>query len=214
MFDAGIANFLQFFSLPAEILGFSLALIEIRFNKLASFMREGILASEKDFKKGFLASYIELRNNRSLKEKLAEIAFYCVFLLAVAVAYFYFDNRFIALFLLLGIVGATILPLLIGPIARFFLRGILKIVGSFAKGREIGVLGLMIASIGLFFESYQFGEAIGNPIQIEGNITFLLIALVIIALTMAIAYLALILSILQYKFDPERTWTTNARNRK
>ena len=173
MFDTGIANSLQIISLPFEILGFSLALIEIRFRNLAGFFRESILGGKEIMEMSFIRNYIENQRKTQTWQKWLNL----LFMLGVIAGFFYFLNWFYEKRGLVDtLVTATLLislfvviPIILGPLIRKFLRSLLGFISGFAEEREIGVLGLMIAAIGIFCELYQFADAIESPMQIYGR---------------------------------------------
>ena len=106
-----------------------------------------------------------------------------------------------------------VLLYLIQPI----LRAVLLVVGRFAKGREIGTLGLMIACIGLLAELYQFVDVIylfGNiersEVQWATLWTLVLgLALIGLSLLILIGYFSLILGLYQYRIGYRRAENAN-----
>jgi len=142
-------NFVQLFvSLPAEILGLTLALIEIRFPWLAAFFRNRILDTGTEMHRGFFSSLQDVPSWQNAVVALGYFGF-------VWFRVFERQGWEAALILLLGAVFLFALPYLAGPAIRILLRGVLRLVSSFAPDREIGTLGIMVALVGVASESIQ-----------------------------------------------------------
>ncbi len=210
MFDTGTANALQIISLPAEFLGFCLAMVEIRFQNLAHFLRESIVGSRDQFDKNFFRGWQDNINARGGYAKVfGDVKSMTVLLLIVVATGFliYVEEMepvLVMLFILFVIV-ITVVAFSFGAVARLVLRSLVRFASTFAPGREIGALGLVIAFLGLMAESYQFAEVVSSSARVGGNIvagSLLGAGLFILAL----GYFALIFGALQHRFDPERNW--------
>jgi len=157
--SAHLINVIQtMVSLPAELLGFCLALIEIRFPSLATYFRESIIeAGISVQRQGFFAEMFQYWGSR--RDALKNIAmFLLIFAASVVVAnnvYLHFGTKGVIIFYLIAVAGPLVLVFAMGPVLRFILRQILKFVSTFAAGHEIGTLGLMIAAVGIVSEGIQ-----------------------------------------------------------
>lgn len=163
MFYTEVANVLQFFSLPMELLGILLALIEIRYRKVAEFFRQHILGTWAEITDGFFAGVVRGQRRTTRRNPLwlnvlgMLVAVAAVAWLVWQVARAPASDQ---VFFIVLLVVLILVPLALGPMIRWLLRAILRFIGTFAQGREIGTLGLIIAMLGLTAEAYQFGEAI------------------------------------------------------
>ena len=124
-----ISDALQYFTLPVELIGFTLALIEIRFPVFASRLSKIIVKTEKR-SSGF---------NPDLS-KLAAIASVCFFLsFGVAIVLFQIPEWLVY--------GGC------GVVMSFGLGH--TIAARWIPNRAIGTIGLIMAALGLLGELYQ-----------------------------------------------------------
>ncbi|MGE0621682.1 MAG: hypothetical protein AB7I04_01555 [Pseudomonadales bacterium] len=171
-FNDAMAARLQYVTFPLELVGVTLALIEVRFPQLATRLTRQI---ER------LSTPLEaVRSGRSgalLERSLAAL------LSRVLKAGFYVLAAFYAIGLVRSLLGeAPLMDWLPGMIVGFLVSAVLVaillvivgvtvyflVVGGsgfarrFAAGRAIGTLGLLIAGLGLLGELYQFlNQALG-----------------------------------------------------
>ena len=154
-FNNETATLLQYFSFPLEVVGFSLAMIEIRFPALAlsiigfmnSYSEDSELVSvkvkwDKTLFRGFLLSTV-----------LGAVMLFLAFV-PRALGVFLGDDEGILLLALVGsflVYGAVYILVII-----LLMRGLITMANRWVEGRAIGTLGLTIAGFGVLGEAYQF----------------------------------------------------------
>jgi hypothetical protein len=207
MIDTYMANILQLLSLPLEVLGITLALIEIRFRKVADYLRGRILGAQDSVEQpiGFLN--ILKRTFGVHPDRVRELQIVVlIFLMSIGLLVSTLsmkENRVLLVFLLILVVVIPVLLYLLQPL----LRAVVLFVSRFAKDREIGTLGLMIACVGLLAETYQFVDVIylfqdiGRS-EVKWATLWMLVwevVLISISLLIVIGYFSLILGLYQYR---------------
>ena len=136
MFTNAIADTVQLFSLPLEVVGLALALIEVRLPTIA-----GKITTEIN---RFIS---DLLAENSTRAKLF-VVWICSALLAATLRYI----------IETGVLGVTNLRQLIAVAVFFTLVltvGIFFICDRWVPGRAIGTLGLILAGLGVLGEGYQ-----------------------------------------------------------
>jgi len=162
-FNEIVAARLQYVTFPLELVGFSLALIEVRFPKAAAYLTrhvERLATPMRDF------SGDHVTMERSLEAFLSRLlkAGLTLFVLAylaqlgyrMAMADWHWTPGFAELlsFLIVGVVLTIVLALL-GLVTFFLVTGSSEFARRFVAGRAIGTLGILIAGLGLLGELYQ-----------------------------------------------------------
>ena len=173
-FNESAATTLQYFSFPLEVIGLTLALIELRFPATAARLTRLI--------EGLAAPVDKLRRASDTTEKDAAIEHALAYLLTrVLTAGFvllfgYFLLRIVVTVLsgeatagwfiglaITALVASTVTAVsltLLSIVVYFTVIGGFDFVTRFVAGRAIGSLGLLIAGIGAMFEGYQFLQQI------------------------------------------------------
>lgn len=168
VFNESLSARLQYFTLPLEMIGLALALIEIRFPAAAAFLTQQIerLAMPMEALRSG-ESRPESLMERSLATLLARIlkVGLGVLTLIYGVRGLYgLISRWPELSWLVGFgigylisaVALTITLVLIGVTTFFLVVGGTDFAQRFVAGRAVGTLGILIACLGLLGELYQF----------------------------------------------------------
>lgn len=142
MFSAAIANLLQYFSFPAEVIGVLLAYIEIRHPGLSRLLSARIT----DY--GKRNAEVSLRDNIPAAGVIATIA----------------------VFVLFSVVIVVVDPpdwVIYGPLAVLILVSAALLVAAYwVPRRALGTIGLMIAGLGLLIELYQMLALASDPLNL------------------------------------------------
>ena len=132
MISTATANLLQYFSLPAELIGVMLAYIEIRHPVIANKLS------------AYIVEYEKLNAEVSISDNVPVVKAAII----------------ISIFLLIGFLTIILDPpdwIIYGPVAVLVSILIAIFIASrWIPKRALGTIGLMIASFGLLIELYQF----------------------------------------------------------
>ena len=163
IFSNEIAATLQYFTFPMEVVGLTLATIEVRFPEVAGRLNGYLLkdlelsgSQLKDFAKG--KKWFEPPPNSPFTEKQHKwltISGY-VFLFGCMVFFIahLFESGLYMLALrvfvapFIAVAGTALLVILFFPVYRF--------INHWVPGRTVGTLGILIAGFGVLGEAYQF----------------------------------------------------------
>ncbi|MEM1433437.1 MAG: hypothetical protein AAGG11_05230 [Pseudomonadota bacterium] len=166
-FNEAVAAGLQYVTFPLELTGLALALIEVRFPKLAAYLTQQI--------EQLSAPMRDLRSDRSSSESTMERSLGLLLSRMLKAGYLILTAIYAAklihqlldrgpepsglIGLLIGYVVAgvvmTIALLVLGLTLYFLVVGGSDFARRFVAGRAIGTLGILIAGIGLLGELYQ-----------------------------------------------------------
>ncbi len=167
LFNETVAAGLQYVTFPLELVGLTLALIEVRFPRIAAYLTrqiERLSAPMRDLRSDRPSS--ESMMERSLGLLLSRVLWSGYFVLTAVYAakliYQLIDRGLetgwlIALlmsYIISGII-MTIALLVLGLSMYFLVVGGSDFASRFVTGRAIGTLGILIAGIGLLGELYQ-----------------------------------------------------------
>ena len=206
MFDGNVADALQLISLPLELTGFGLALVEIRFRRFARHLRRQILELTETSRAGFFAAVRDNHRRQTPVERRTGLAILVASALGtgvLATVVVLREERTLALFFGGVLAVSLLLPFLLGPLLRSLIRRTLAFVSTFARGREIGVLGLLLAGLGILAESYQVGQLIEAGVGFQGS-ALPSVLLVIGSLLVTIVAIGVVGSALLYRFPALR----------
>ena len=145
IFNDDISNILQYVSLFLEIIGITLAFIEIKSPKIARFLEESIHDFENHLKD--LGSRIA---SNKITQNLVTV-FIVLLLIAIIPALWGLFELPSFVWIIFFFIGAVFLFI----IGVFLLVAFIDSLNSFSNGRAIGSLGICLASLGLFGEIYQ-----------------------------------------------------------
>ncbi len=166
-FNETVAAGLQYVTFPLELIGLTLALIEVRFPKLAAYLTEQI--------EQLSAPMRDLRSDESSGESMMERSLGLLLSRVLRTGYYILTAIYIAKLIyqlidrgpetswLIGLlisyivsgVVLTIALLVLGLTMYFLVVGGSDFARRFVAGRAIGTLGILIAGIGLLGEFYQ-----------------------------------------------------------
>ena len=131
MFSSAIANLLQYFSFPAELIGIFLAYIEIRHPDLANRFSERIV------------NYARKNAEVSLSDAVPVLHVLGI----------------VTVFVFIGIATVIFNPpdwVIYGPLAVLITLTLAMFIAAYwIPKRALGTIGLMIAGIGMLIECYQ-----------------------------------------------------------
>lgn len=167
LFNEAVAASLQYVTFPLELIGLTLALIEVRFPKLAASLTrqiERLSAPMEELRSGRSGS--ESMMERSLGALLARVlrtgyyiltAFYAAKLIYELLSRGPEAGWLLGMFIsyVISAVIMTIVLLILGLTMFFLVVGGSDFARRFVAGRAIGTLGILIAGIGLLGELYQ-----------------------------------------------------------
>tara|TARA_B100000315_G_scaffold185806_1_gene174990 strand:- start:20768 stop:21280 length:513 start_codon:yes stop_codon:yes gene_type:complete len=161
IFSNELSNTLQMFTFPLEVIGLTLAAVEVRFPELAARLAGYVSREAKSMTPiGQLEMWNAQRRKTSslspIREKMN------LYLLPV-ISY----TRFMPIALGLTFVGMIIISILNADFHGLLMMSLLMLVvicyGSliyfadrFVEGRAVGTLGIIIAGLGVLGEAYQF----------------------------------------------------------
>ena len=146
-FSNEIASTLQYFTFPLEVIGLTLAAIEVRFPKLAARMHQYLVQDQQEFQKQFDYGFL-----KTLKTSYLVQITLILYLLAVLTFAYFEDN-------LIGGLGFAVAPLILIPFLSFGSTLMLRAYGfltNWVPERSVGTLGLIVAGFGILGEAYQF----------------------------------------------------------
>jgi hypothetical protein len=168
LFNDSIATQLQYFTLPLELLGITLAYIELRLPKTAARITRWIerMATPIESLRESQAD-AEATIERSLVAFLTRLIRFGVFVVAgvflirlfLRLANTGFSGSLLlawAINVTVSVIVTIVALVVIGVTAYFFVVGGSDFVKRFVAGRAIGTLGIVLASFGLLGEFYQF----------------------------------------------------------
>lgn len=144
-FDPEIAAELQFYTLPLEVVGLSLALIEVRFPGLAARIHASLVHD-----RSVLSEAIEYGFVKTLKESRlmwVTVAIYGLLVGLTGLVEGWFAG---VIFLLAGVALIPILAFLL----RVQYQG-WSFITSWVPDRSVGTIGVLIAALGVTGEAYQ-----------------------------------------------------------
>ena len=146
-FSNEIASTLQYFTFPLEVIGLTLAAIEVRFPKLAARMHQYLVQDQQEIQKQFDYGFL-----KTLKTSYLVQITLILYLLAVLTFAYFEDN-------LIGGLGFAVAPLILIPFLSFgstlMLRAYIFLT-NWVPERSVGTLGLIVAGFGILGEAYQF----------------------------------------------------------
>ena len=175
-FSDNVAFTLQYFTFPLELIGLTLATIEVRYpgkaRAIAQYITDRVTSAQLD-EQAFAISHpriwkLMLMDNSDLgfsipiRLQLIGLGFSGIFFLGIismGILSMAHGEKLIAtdLYLMVGnlafgggIVLGFILPLLMSA------YGVLFFVDRFVEGRAVGTLGIILAGFGVLGEAYQF----------------------------------------------------------
>lgn len=166
-FSEEVAASLQYVTFPLELVGLTLALIEVRFPKLAAYITRQIERLSGPMQ--------ELRSDRPGSDSMMERSLGTLLSRLLKAGYYVLTAIYIAkliypllsrgpeagwlIGLLIGYVISgvimTVALLVLGVTVFFLVVGGSDFARRFVAGRAIGTLGILIAGIGLLGELYQ-----------------------------------------------------------
>ncbi len=168
LFNEALAARLQYLTLPLELIGLTLALIEIRFPKAAEYLTRRIeqlampmeaMRAGESGPESLMERSLETMLRRILKAGLGLLTLIYlvqgVYTLIALWPEFGWLIGFGVGYLITAIV-LTITLVLIGVTTFFLVVGGSDFAQRFVAGRAIGTLGILIAGLGLLGELYQF----------------------------------------------------------
>lgn len=152
-FNPDTSSAIQYLTFPLEVIGFSLALIEIRFPNAAQRISKLQARSFKPFSE----SLSKLDKN-SLRGKANEsigllVTFIIVIFGIISIAALWAMGELQNSILFGNSVFGSLYVLFVIVFGTYILMGLSS---RWVKGREVGTLGLILASLGLLGESYQY----------------------------------------------------------
>lgn len=167
-FNEALAARLQFITLPLEIIGLSLALIEIRFPRTAAYLTRQIerlsmpMEAMRAGESG--ADSLMERSLGTLLRRILNAGLGLLTLTFLVQGIYGLFTRWPELGWLIGFlidyvitaITLTITLVLLGITTFFLVVGGTDFARRFVAGRAIGTLGILIAGIGLLGEVYQF----------------------------------------------------------
>ena len=167
-FSNEIAFTLQYFTFPLEVIGFTLALIEVRFSTFAAFLHykmESILKRQEiEKERGIFKSILNLKDEGMIKaygEEGAKTRYQILSATAILLFLGLIINeawRYLRLdFATNGtdlMFFLTLIPVIaLFSIGMFYLT---RFVVRWVPDRSVGNLGIIIAGFGILGEAYQF----------------------------------------------------------
>lgn len=168
VFNENLAARLQYLTLPLELIGLSLALIEIRFPRAAEYLTrqiERLAMPMKSMRAGESGpeSLME-RSLATLLKRVLNAGFGLLTLIYFIRGVYGLFTRWPELGWLIGfgigyLISTIVLAIalvLVGITTFFLVVGGTDFAQRFVAGRAIGTLGILIAGLGLLGELYQF----------------------------------------------------------
>ena len=166
-FNETVAAGLQYVTFPLELIGLTLALIEVRFPRLAAYLTqqiEHLSAPMRDLRS-------DQANNESMMERslglllsrVLRTGFYILTAIYTAKLIYQLLDRgpetswligLLISYIISGVI-VTVALLVLGLTMYFLVVGGSDFARRFVAGRAIGTLGILIAGIGLLGELYQ-----------------------------------------------------------
>jgi predicted PurR-regulated permease PerM len=153
-FTESASDYIQFISMFLEIIGITLAYIEIRYKPLANRIEAKILYEETRIR-----NFVSRLNDNKLFVSLATIFFVFIFFLDIPYLVGFFDRIVPEKWTgtLMWVIRLTI------PIIVFFVAGVgfilfgdfVSWLNRFSNGHAIGALGVVVTFLGLLGETYQ-----------------------------------------------------------
>lgn len=153
-FNESASDYIQFVSMFLEIIGITLAYIEIRYKPLANKIEAKILYEETRIR-----NFASKLNENKLFVALATIFFVFIFFIDIPYLVGFFDRIVPEKWTstLVWIIRCTV------PIIVFFVAGVCFVLFSdfvawlnrFSNGHAIGALGVVVTFLGLLGETYQ-----------------------------------------------------------
>ena len=164
-FNESVAASLQYFTFPLELIGVTLALIELRFPKTAAYLTRQIERASMPLQA--LRSGSDAMIERSLATLLTRLltlgyvilsAIYAVTIISRLIDRGFEPEWLIGVFInyLVVAVILTVALVILGLTLFFVVIGGSDFARRFVAGRAIGTLGIIIAGLGLLGELYQF----------------------------------------------------------
>ena len=145
LFDPEVANMIQYISLPLEIIGFALALIELRFPHLAFRLKKRVLSWPILLKKP---------EKNKMFESIPIIHFVLAIVIVIGCVQYFVKAEhnwdFWSVFFD-GFMFILMLTFLNGAVQMVFIY-----LELYAKQNVLGLFGMILAILGLSGEIYQF----------------------------------------------------------
>ena len=186
-------------SLPAELLGLTLALIEIRFPPIADYFRSSILGTGEDLNHGVMDDVRRKPGRWEIALSLVGYAIMFPFFLYFGWLILGRHGGEATAIFGTGIVALFVLSSLLFYVIRPVLRLVLQLISGFAPQREIGTLGLFITMIGITSEVLQASVLLGLQIEsIDAVRQAVGLCVFGLALVLAIGYVLLMRSLIGY----------------
>lgn len=168
LFNESFAARLQYVTFPLELIGITLALIEVRFPRAAAYLTgqiERLSMPIQEMRAGEVGA--ESLMERSLATLLSRVvkaglyvltAIYVVQLIYLAVVRWPEMGWLVGFGagFLVTVIAATVALIILGLTLFFLVVGGSDFAQRFVAGRAIGTLGILIAGLGLLGELYQF----------------------------------------------------------
>lgn len=167
-FNETIAARLQYVTFPLELIGLTLALIEVRFPKAAAYLTrqiERLSVPMQELRSGESGSESVMeRSLGALLSRILKAGFYILTAIyGVKLVYRLFSRGpapdwLVGMFIsyLISAIVMTVALVVLGLTMFFLVVGGSDFARRFVAGRAIGTLGILIAGLGLFGELYQF----------------------------------------------------------
>ncbi len=164
-FNEAVAARLQYVTFPLELIGLTLALIEVRFPKAAAYLTrqiERLSMPIEDLRSGNDATVgksLETLLSRILKAGFGILTVIYLVKIVYGLLSSGFDLKWLTGVFIGYLVFAIIMTValvIIGLTMFFLVVGGSDFARRFVAGRAIGTLGILIAGLGLLGELYQF----------------------------------------------------------
>jgi hypothetical protein len=167
LFNQAIADSLQYVTFPLELIGLSLALIEVRFPKVAANLTrqiERLSAPIQELRTGQSGSESLIERSLGvLLSRLIKTGLYSLTAIYSIKLIYQLFSRTAEMNWLIGMllsyvvwaIVMTVALVLLGLLMFFLVVGGSEFSRRFVAGRAIGTLGILIAGLGLFGELYQ-----------------------------------------------------------
>lgn len=153
-FNENTSNYLQFFSMTMEVLGISLAYLEIKYKSIARSIEEKILNDEEKIKEFAM----KLMENK-IFSALVTIFIIILFFFFVPYMFGFYDHvlppDMKSIQQTIMWVTSPVIVLFIIGLCLILLGDFVSWLNHFSDGHAIGALGVVITGLGLLGEVYQ-----------------------------------------------------------
>jgi hypothetical protein len=144
----------QYSALLLEILGITLAFIEIKFPRTADQLEYNIDSLE---------DWVIATGQRITNNHLTGVLMTAFVFIFFVILFDVWDFLGLNLPLIIKIIFGVVLLIVGIVIGLYFLEGILVSLNKFSGGHALGSLGVALASLGLAIELFQFVEGVLTP---------------------------------------------------